>query len=287
MNRGIAALCVLAVLLVGSPAVAGEGSDPPPGGETIVTGAGDSLEVIVENDGGEIEVVVGGRQCTYHKIRGAEVLPNSGTVISLSPEQLDEFIRQIRDDDRNFFLYAQVCDNGEGTAPVEYIWLEALTPISVSESARQELIRIAPSPIAGFSPDATLRQLVGLATFVWIDEVTLAPITAEASIPGLTATATATPARLVLDPGDGTGPLECELDITPYTEGADPESSCTHTFQCVSSRSPTGTWDFTVSLEWDVTWVNTLGDAGVADPLRTQSIYPLVVIEAQARTTNG
>jgi len=64
------------------------------------------------------------------------------------------------------------------------------------------------------------------------------------------------------------------VTVTPYVSGADPESSCTHTYQRVSSISDTGTWDFTVTVEWDVTWVDSLGGSGTAEPLPTEPIYP-------------
>jgi len=123
---------------------------------------------------------------------------------------------------------------------------------------------------------------VGLATFVRLDGTSLEPIVAEASIPGLTAT----PARIWLNPGDGSDRLECDIDAVPYTPDADPDSACNHTYQRVSSISDTGTWDFTVSLEWDVTWTDSLGGSGTAEPLQTESVYPLSVWQAQPRTVN-
>jgi len=272
-----------------STAVAGVGDNKNDGdGGTVVTGGENDIEVIVENGGGEIVIETsGGAVCIYRKAIVGEVIDISDPTFPLPAETTGEFIRQIRTDDRNFYLYLQTCPGPDGVAELADIWIEETPATDVVESARQELIEIAPNPEAGFSPDASLRQLVGLATFVWLDETSLEPIVAEASIPGLTATATGTPARLLLDPGDGSAPLTCELDVTPYVSGDDPESSCTHTYQRVSSISDTGTWDFTVTVEWDVTWVDSLGGSGTAEPLLTESVYPLTVVQAQPRTVNG
>ena len=277
-------------LLASRPVDAGETIGDPDGGGggTVVTGGGNDVEVIVENEGGEVTIELGdGTVCVYRKVTVGEFEDLLDTSFPLSAEEAGEFIRQIRDDGKNFFLYLQICPGPAGDPVIDYLWIEETPATDVVELAREELIKIAPDPEAVFSPDASLRQLVGLATFVWLDETSLEPIVAEASIPGLTATATATPSRIILDPGDGSEPLECNPDAAPYTSGADSESGCTHTFQRVSSISDSGTWDFTVTLHWDVTWVNSLGGSGTAEPLVTESIYPLTVVQAQPRTTNG
>ena len=58
-------------------------------------------------------------------------------------------------------------------------------------------------------------------------------------------------------------------------------------FEWVSAHSESGVWDVEVSLLWDVSWVDTDGGSGTADPITTQVVVPLTVVELQARVVSG
>jgi len=276
------ALLALAVWTA-SPAgaIVGEDDDAP------VETSGDTITVIAANDGEELEINVGGTPCIYRKLTVGQVAAIPGGNYYVPPDQAAGFVEREEADGSISFLYVYSCHAVDELPDWTFVWITETTPGDLIGGARQELIEVAPAPVAGFSPGAAVNQLVGLATFVWLDGPTLDPIVVTAEVPGLTVTATATADRLVLDAGDGSEPVGCSLDSVPFTPDIDPATACGHVYERVSSISGEGTWPFRVAIEWVVTWVDSQGGAGTAEPIETETIYPLTVIELQPRTTNG
>lgn len=271
-------IALAAVLLVDVPRANAEFNGA---GDTTVIGGGDDVQVIVENDGGDVVVVVGGEVCTFHKLTVLELAQLPGLPVDLPADQGSQFVSRTEEDGTTSYLYVRQCG-----AEFDHFWIRDLPPDDVVEAARQELIEIAPPPAPEFSPVAGVDHLVGLPTFVWLEAGSVRPLEVTASIPGLWATATATPAAMRFDPGDGTAVRTCELEARPYEPGADPAQHCAHTYTGVSSRRPSGAFVATVAVEWTVTWVNSLGETGVAEPLETTAVQPIVVVEAQPRLVN-
>ena len=79
----------------------------------------------------------------------------------------------------------------------------------------------------------------------------------------MSATVTATPTRLVFDPGDGAAPVSCAGPGRPWTEadGNDPPTGggCAYVYRAVT---PDGPLTATTSVEWSVVWTSNTGAGG-------------------------
>jgi hypothetical protein len=148
-----------------------------------------------------------------------------------------------------------------------------------------------PKPRAGFAPPAA-NGVVQIGTWFWTTSATWKPVSATAYIPGLSATVTATPTRLRFNPGDGswgTGEVSCPGPGPVWTPavGDEAASPCMYTFRHASSLSPSGTWNTTLTIDWDVRFTASTGASRSMGQLRTSASAPLRVGEIQAVLTNG
>jgi hypothetical protein len=139
-------------------------------------------------------------------------------------------------------------------------------------------------PAVRTSPDTAVPQYVGVASWLWIDPAQWKPMSATASIPGLSATVTATPLRSEWDVGDGSEPVVCGAG-TPYDQSrpaAEQRTDCSHVFERASSTAADGVFHASVTVWWSVTWQATDGAAGaLPDAFRT-STFDLLVGEIEA-----
>ena len=155
----------------------------------------------------------------------------------------------------------------------------AVNPVAVGEQAVQQLglgsLSIEMAPPSGST------QLVGVATWLWIDPGAWADKTATASAGTVTATATAAPTRVVWDMGDG-DTLTCDGPGTPYSAAdANGTSDCSYTWPAA------GSFTVTATVYWSVSWT-AVGAAGggnlgvqAGPPARVQ----VTVTESQAINT--
>ena len=281
MLRQLAALAALAFAYVGT-GVAGAGDgigDEPVDTGTEVTVGGAQIGVIVWN-GEDVQSAPGvWPKCTWSRVKLGDVAPDGWT---LTLDELNGYLYRTTADGDREYLYREQCDFADGSSTDVYAFIGDAAPVDVTELARAELFELTPDPAGSLSPGADVNHLVGLATWVWLEEQP-EPVEATAEVPGLSATAVATPATLIVLSGDGAPPTECAIDTPAYSPGSDPATGCTHVFERISKHSPTGTWDLQIDLEWDVTWTNSLGESGTAPPIVTSVVFPLEVIELQAR----
>ena len=148
-------------------------------------------------------------------------------------------------------------------------------PARAADEARKLLV-IAP-PAIRLSPPVGSSQLVGVPTWLWIDDP-WTPIQASATLDGVTATVTAVPQSITWDLGDGTS-ITCEGPGTPYDttrSPADQRSDCTFTFQRRGPRTVTATVTYVTG------WTATTGDAEPLDAITRAAAVPVAVVEAQA-----
>jgi hypothetical protein len=147
-----------------------------------------------------------------------------------------------------------------------------------------------PDPVIRMSPEPPVPQLVGLATYLWVDPAGWGPRTASASAGGVTSTVTATPERVVWDMGQGET-VVCRGPGRPYAPGvpADAPGACTFTYRFSSARSarPDRTFTVTATVHWHATWTATGapggGDLGTVE--RSASVGVLVA-ELQSLNVN-
>lgn len=142
-----------------------------------------------------------------------------------------------------------------------------------------------PSPAIRSNPVGP--QLVNLPTWLWVDQASWGPRSATVSVPGVSVTATATPARVVWSMGDGAD-VRCMSAGTPFPAGADPAASspdCGHTYHASSQGRPGNSFAVEATVFWDVRWAGA-GQGGTFDGLSTTSTATFTVVESQAVNTN-
>nr|WP_227025549.1 hypothetical protein [Streptomyces tsukubensis] len=146
---------------------------------------------------------------------------------------------------------------------------QAVTPEILAQLAYAE-IRV-PGTEVDLAPDGTTK--VNLATWAWLDKGTFKPVSVTASVPeiGLSATTTAEPTSLHIDPGtaDATalpGSGECPIVNgrigEPWAKGkADQTPPCGVTYR---RSSDGGTYPLKATVTWKIHWST---DDGVEHPL--------------------
>jgi hypothetical protein len=188
------------------------------------------------------------------------------------------------------FLYYRECP--AGSANRQYTWVPLVRdPVDLANLAFDQVKQRLPKPRAGFAPPAA-NGVVQIGTWFWTTSATWKPVSATAYIPGLSATVTATPTRLRFNPGDGswgTGEVSCPGPGPVWTPavGDEAASPCMYTFRHASSLSPSGTWNTTLTIDWDVRFTASTGASRSMGQLRTSASAPLRVGEIQAVLTNG
>jgi hypothetical protein len=157
----------------------------------------------------------------------------------------------------------------------------AVNPVVVAEQAVQQLGLGSPS--IEMAPPPGSPQLVGVATWLWIDPGAWQDKTATAAAGPVTVTATATPSKVVWDMGDGNS-VTCSGPGTPYS-ASDPNA----TTDCSYTWPAPGSFTVTATVYWSVTWTATGaaggGDLGVQAGPAAQA--PVTVTESQAINTRS
>jgi hypothetical protein len=150
---------------------------------------------------------------------------------------------------------------------------------TLAEQAYDQVPLAVPQPRT--SPPADAEQLVGFPVWLWIDPAAWQPFEAEAAIPGLSVTVTATPRDVSWEMGDGTS-LTCGPGTAwDPVRGANQATDCEHAYQFV------GDYDVTATVTWSVAWEASNGESGtLADASRTASV-PLTVTQRQAVVGRG
>ena len=189
-------------------------------------------------------------------------------------------------------LYYRHCENGDGEAVFQgwTRWTAAEVQLLAADLAYEASRELQlPYPRPALSPAIGTDQLVGLSTWLWLEPGSWARLDATASVPGLSATATATPTQVRWDMGDGTT-VTCDGPGVPYEPGRDDDAQstdCKHTYQNVSSGQPGGAYTATVSIDWAITWSATNGQGGTLPATSRGTSFPVPVAQRQAVVCYG
>jgi hypothetical protein len=127
-------------------------------------------------------------------------------------------------------------------------------PVVVGQQAVKQLGFASPS--IEMAPPSGSPQLVGVATWLWLDPGAWRTLTASATAGPVTATATATPSKVVWDMGDG-DTVTCGGAGTPYS-ASDPDA----TTDCSYTWPQAGGYTVTATVYWTVTWKATGAPGG-------------------------
>ena len=131
-----------------------------------------------------------------------------------------------------------------GAQPV--VAVAQLNPVVVAEQAVRRLG--LSSPVIRMAPPSGDAQLVGVATWLWIDPAAWKTLSASASAGPVTTTATATPSKVIWNMGNGDS-VTCQGPGTPY----DP-SQPNATTNCSYTWAAPGTYTVTATIFWSVSW---------------------------------
>jgi hypothetical protein len=139
------------------------------------------------------------------------------------------------------------------------------------------------SPTIEMAPPTGHPQLVGVATWLWIDPGAWKMLTASASAGPVTTTATAVPTKVVWDMGDG-DTVTCAGPGTPYDPN-DPNA----TTDCSYTWPGPGTFEVTATIYWSVSWSaqGTPGGGNLGVQAGPAAGVAVQVVESQAINTAG
>jgi hypothetical protein len=155
-------------------------------------------------------------------------------------------------------------------------------------AAQAEAKLILPYPSIQASPAVGLPQVVQLPTWTWLPQAQWTALSATASVPGESVTATATPSSVAWMWGDGTSSV-CQGPGTAFTTGVnDPSTSsptCGHTYQVTSAQAPDQQFTVTATVWWAVTWSGA-GASGTFPDLTTSSTVHWTVSQIQSIQIN-
>lgn len=156
-----------------------------------------------------------------------------------------------------------------------------VNPVVVAQQAASQLA--FGSPTIEMAPPDGDPQLLGVATWLWIDPGAWRTLTATASAGTVTTTATATPSKVVWDMGDG-NQVTCNGPGTPYS-ASDPSA----TTDCSYTWSAAGSYQVTATVYWSVTWTaaGAPGGGNLGVQAGPAAQVPVTVTESQAINTSG
>lgn len=176
---------------------------------------------------------------------------------------------------------------GGGTVWLPTIGSPTTPPPTPVVLARQAVNRLKlATPRIETSPSG--EQLVNVPTWLWLARSAWAPMTATASVPGESVTATARPLQVTWRLGDGTV-LICAGPGTPYARGGDPSApspDCGHTYRRSSAGEFDGVFGVSATVAWVVTWQGD-GQRGSLPALTTATTSTFRVAESQAINTSA
>lgn len=162
----------------------------------------------------------------------------------------------------------------------------AVVPPSPAEVAQVAVSRLRlPSPVVGTSPAGD--QVVRVPTWLWVDRSVWGPVSATASVPGVSVTATAVPVSATWSMGDGES-VTCPGPGTAYGSGSDPASAspdCGYTYARSSAGVPGERFSVWVTVAWRVSWSGG-GQSGTVEGLSTRAGADVRVREVQAVVVN-
>ncbi|GAA4665504.1 hypothetical protein [Streptomyces youssoufiensis] len=154
----------------------------------------------------------------------------------------------------------------EGETPDEPL---AISSKILAEYAYDEL----PVPDTDITMNPSGKQTVNLDTWIWLDKARFKPVSAKASLPsiGLSATTTAKPVSLTIEPGTQDAEVhpasgECRIAAdgsigTPYSDDKKNQAPpCGVTY--LRATNQTGPHPLKATVTWEISWTSSDGDGG-------------------------
>jgi hypothetical protein len=151
-------------------------------------------------------------------------------------------------------------------------------PVALSQEVKRQIR--PPMPTIHMNPDPNSDQLVGLATWLWVDQNDLGTQAATVNAGPVSVTGTMSATSVTWNMGDG-HTITCQGPGTPYSSGATP--TCSYTYGRSSAAQPGRRYTVTATITWsgNYTVAGAPGGGALAPITRTASTT-VRVAEAQA-----
>lgn len=146
--------------------------------------------------------------------------------------------------------------------------------VDAAAVARTLLDRLdIPRPQMNTSPQAPVKALVGLETWLWVPPAQWEPLELSASLGGTTVTVTARPIQSRWDMGEGTKACGGPGRVWRKGLGQKATTPCGYTYKRTSVREPNDKYEVSAVMRYAITWTCTgdcsagAGDLGTLDSL--------------------
>ena len=253
----------------------------------FVVSAIGAAPAVASDGGGSTRAGVNGTQIMAGVSFGAP--PSAGSSCEWSPVDtrdpgMDMFEEVRRDANGiDYRLYDYTCTD-ESSA---YHWVPEVSPDALANQASAVVYDNIPAPWGEFAPPAR-RGVVNIGTWFWVNPLLWVPVRATAWVPTpsgpLIVTTTATPKKLIFDPGDGelgSGEVECSGPGLPWVEtfGDHLPSPCMYTYRHSSAGRPNDVFDASLTIRWHVTWTSNTGASGSLGDVEVGASHQMVIRE--------
>ena len=175
------------------------------------------------------------------------------------------------------YVYFRTCG-----AITQYVFVAPRPPEDIAKFAFQKVESLLPKPEVAFSPPID-KMIVNFET--WLGVTPSDPIMATATIPGLSATVTATATDIEWITGSQVDGDTTTISCLPWGSTEFAADGCTWTPAYPSVAKVTGTTDLRyhgmVTIVWHVTWIASNGATGSLGDLRTTTPVEMGVQEIQ------
>ncbi len=174
-------------------------------------------------------------------------------------------------------IYFRLCGS-----TYQYVYVGPHSPTDVARVAYQKVASLVPRPEVTFSPPVD-KMIVNFET--WLGITPSDPISATATIPGLSATVTAQATDIEWATGSQVEGDTTTITCQPWGSSESAQNGCAWTPAYPSVEKVTGTSDQryhgTVTIIWQVSWQASNGAGGSLADLRTTTAVAMGVQEIQ------
>jgi hypothetical protein len=169
-----------------------------------------------------------------------------------------------------------------GAAPPTVQWP---SPAELASEAYRSLALA--NPVPDYNPrhrqDRPDGTVVGVDSWLWVDQLSTGSKSATATAAPNSATVTASAVSVSFDPGDGTPLVSCPGGGTRYVPGGAGEtSSCVHRYVNSSAAAPGGVFRLTATVTWSASWQGSGGTGGALPDRTVSGAVDVQVDELQA-----
>ncbi|MCL9792967.1 hypothetical protein [Frankia sp. AgKG'84/4] len=175
---------------------------------------------------------------------------------------------------------------GVGAAAVAgaWVWTRTAAPVAdPAQLAQQAYNELRPqTPVVDYRPRHHTGEpestLVGLRTYVWVEQASLQTASKRVTAGGVWAQVTETVQSVTIDPGDGTAPIVCPGGGVPYDPALPLDrqvANCWHVY------ARPGSFQLRVSVTWTATWTGSGGAGGILAPMTVTGNVAVPVQEIQ------